>query len=351
MPGTGAGDHAGATAPRARREAPSPRVGVVVLNWNGAADTERCLASLYDARPRPDIVVLVDNASRDGEVERLRRWISHAAGRDGWRWTERVDGLDADPAPVPAPWLVLHRLTTQRGFSGGNNAGLRTLLRLADPTHLLLLNNDTVVARDYFAALADALRQAPPATLLSGTINEMDRRDRVWYAGGRMLPLRALVLHRYDVPEDGAPRPTEFVTGCALVMSRAAHNLLGPLPECYFPAYMEDAEYSWRARAAGVAVLYAPRPLVYHRGGASAGRATESPWPAYLGVRHRAFFARRNLRGALRAVAIGYLVVTKPARALAELARGRPAMAGALLRGLVSGLWSPAARSRPPAPG
>ncbi|MHB1223861.1 MAG: glycosyltransferase family 2 protein, partial [Gemmatimonadaceae bacterium] len=142
-----------------------------------------------------------------------------------------------------------------------------------------------------------------------------------------------------------------FITGCALVVSRAAYDILGPLPECYFPAYMEDAEYSWRARAAGLAVLYAPRPLVYHRGGASAGRATESPWPAYLGVRHRLFFVRRNLRGRQRAIAIGYMIVTKPARALIELVRGRPAMAGAILRGLVSGLWSPAARSRPSARG
>lgn len=335
---------------------------MVVLNWNGTADTERCLGSLRAADPRPATVVVVDNASRDEEVDRLRAWIAGAAKVGAWGWTEceeddappddergdrePEEGDERGDRAVAEPWLVLQRLGSQRGFSGGNNAGIRTMLRTSrpTPTHLLLLNNDTEVAPDYFAALDEALRAAPEAALLSGTINEMEHRDRIWYAGGRLLPLRSLALHDREVPRDPEPRPTAFVTGCALVVSRAAFELLGPLPECYFPAYMEDAEYSWRARAAGLAVLYAPRPLVYHRGGASAGRATESPWPAFLNVRHRAFFARRNLRGARRAAALGYLLLTKPLRAMFELGRGRPAMASALVRGLVSGLWSPSAR-------
>ncbi|MHB1223862.1 MAG: glycosyltransferase family 2 protein, partial [Gemmatimonadaceae bacterium] len=208
----GGSDSAALARRTVHEEASAPRVGVVVLNWNGAADTERCLASLYAARPRPAAVVLVDNASRGGETERLRAWIAHTAARDGWRWVEREDDGEAhdggaiDGDATPAPWLVFHRLTTQRGFSGGNNAGVRTLLALSRPTHILLLNNDTEVAPDYFAALAGALGSTPAAVLLSGTINEMDRRDRVWYAGGRVLPSRALVLHHYEVPSDPAPR-------------------------------------------------------------------------------------------------------------------------------------------------
>lgn len=335
-------------AARNARAGTSPRVGVVVLNWNGAADTERCLSSLRSAEPRPAVVVVVDNASRPADAERLRGWIARHARDEGWSWAE-CEGPDATAATSSdneAPWLLLQRLPTQRGFSGGNNVGIRTLAALADPTHFLLLNNDTEVAPDYFAALTDALLAAPASVLLSGTIHELERRERVWYAGGRFVPWRALALHDLDVPADAAPRPTAFITGCALVVSRAALDALGPLPECYFPAYMEDAEYCWRAGEVGVAVLYAPRPVVYHLGGASAGRATESPWPAYLNVRHRAFFARRNLRGARRLTALVYLMVTKPARAIHELARGRRAMAGALVRGLVSGLCSPAARQR-----
>lgn len=320
----------------------APRLVVVLLNWNGAPFTRRCLDSLLAAHPRPAGVVLVDNASRPGELEELRALVEERAASGGWRWTELVDDERLAPGVLQAaPWLVLQRLTEQRGFSGGNNAGIRTAISLVAPSHLLLLNNDTEVAPDYFAALAVALRAEPEAALLSGTIRELEDRRRVWYAGGRMIPLRALALHDLEIPADPAPRPTGFVTGCAMVVSREALRTLGPLPECYFPAYMEDAEYSWRARRAGLRVLYAPLPLVYHHGGAAAGRAVSDPWPAYLGVRHRAFFVRRNFHGPRRWLALAYLAATKPARAVLEIARGRPAMASALLRGTLAGMLSP----------
>ena len=315
--------------------APEARVGVVVLNWNGLADTLECLRSLHDAEPRPAIVVVVDNGSREDPTGAVRR----LAAERGVAATV----LDADgsiPADVAAPWLVLLRLGENRGFAGGNNAALRLLHRRPELTHVLLLNNDAVVAPDYFARLDEALRASPDAALLSGTIYEFDRRDVVWYAGGDTLPHRALVLHRARRPASDAPVPTSFVTGCAMVIARRTLDLVGPLPECYHPAYVEDAEYSWRVRAAGLPVVYAPAPVAYHKVGASAGRSESSPFVAALLARHRAFFVRRNLRGATRAAAIAYLVVTKPARAAVELLRGRPAMAGAILGGTLRGLRS-----------
>jgi len=69
---------------------------------------------------------------------------------------------------------------------------------------------------------------------------------------------------------------------------------------------------------------------------------------AYLLARHRPFYVRRNLRGLTRAAAIAYLLATKPARAAAELLRGRPAMARAVLVGTLSGLLSPDARRETP---
>lgn len=311
------------------------RVGVVVVNRFGTDDTLACLESLASARPGPACVVVVENASGDDSAERLLAW---ALARDVT--TAEVHDDEPLPADAAPPWLTVARLSAHRGFSGGNNVGLRLLDRRAELTHFLLLNNDTEVAPDYFAALADAARHAPEAALLSGTIYRHHDRSLVWWAGGISVPWRALTVHRTEVPGDDQPRPTSFITGCALVISRAALGVLGPLPECYFPAYVEDAEYCLRALQRGVSVLYAPRPSVYHKVGATSGFTTISPAYAYLATRHRGFYVRRNFRGALRLAAIAYLAVTKPARAAVELLRGRPALAGAYLRGLVSGLMS-----------
>ena len=222
--------------------------------------------------------------------------------------------------------------------------GLLLLANDAQWTHVLLLNNDATIASDYIARIDDALQAAPDAGLMSGVIYRMDPPNDVWFAGGRAVPWRALVTHVEQRFDDDRPVPTDFVTGCAMVVSREALNTLGPLPECYFPGYMEDAEYCWRARQAGLSVLIAPRAFAYHRVGASFGTDIASPRIGYLLTRHRLFFVRRNLRGLQRAGALAYMAITKPARVVAELLRARPRLAMAIARGTYEGFTSRAVR-------
>ena len=295
-------------------------VGVVVINWNGLADTLACLESLVAATPGPARTVVVDNGSTDGSVNGLRTWLAAHRGHDGLA----VDLVES---------------STNLGFSGANNIGVERLR--ADPLirHFLLLNNDATVDRTYFGELARALNAAPDAGIMGPTIYVTGRPGEVWYAGGSFVPLRTLVIHNTIVPAAELPRSTEFVTGCAMLIARRAWDTLGPLPECYF-IYHEDAEYSWRAHAAGLAVLYAPRPVVYHAVGGAMRRQATRPRVAYLKTRNRVLFVRRNLHGWKRWGALAYLVVTKPGRAVAELLRGRPALGAAFLRGLAEGLVS-----------
>jgi GT2 family glycosyltransferase len=145
----------------------------------------------------------------------------------------------------------------------------------------------------------------------------------------------------YDVPESGTSIPTEFVTGCAMTISRELVHRIGTLPECYFPGYSEDAEYSRRARENGFQVLYAPKAVAYHKVGATAGHAKSSPRVLQIQVRHRVFYVRRSFHGLERFIALGYLAVTKPAKALLEVIAGRPRMAMAVLRGTVEGFTTP----------
>jgi GT2 family glycosyltransferase len=293
-------------------------VGVVVVNWNGEAETLACLQSLVAAAPPPGRIVVVDNASRDGSVEALKRW--------------RAGPGAACPVSILAS-------ATNRGFAGGNNVGITHLA--SDPAiqRFLLLNNDATVAPDFFAQLAHALAQAPGAAIIGSTIYAAGPRQEVWYAGGYFVALRALVVHRHSVPRTSQPVATEFVTGCAMVVSRSGWERLGPLPECYF-MYLEDAEYCARAHAAGLPVVYAPGAVAHHVVGSSIARAVHRPQVEYWKARNRALFVRRNLRGWTRWGALGYLAFTKPGRAFAETLRGRPVLGWAVLRGTLAGLLS-----------
>jgi len=303
----------------------APSFGVVVLNWNNAHDTIPCLESLLGADPRPTHVVVVDNGSTDASVANIRRW-------------GRQHGVIAENGELP--WLIVIEAGANRGFAGGNNLGIKLLQDQTEVTHLMLLNNDATVAPDFFAEISAALENAPGAGLLGSTILEDPARDRVWFAGGTELPMRALYRHRFEVPLSDEPVPTDFVTGCAMVISRPVLEKIGPLAEVYFPLYWEDGEYSFRARRAGFPVLYAPRATVYHKVGATMGPANVSPVVAYCQNRLRVFYVRRNYRGWTRAAALGYLAFTKPGRAVIEAAKGRPRIGWEILRGTVSGFVS-----------
>lgn len=308
------------------------RIGVVVLNWNGTDDTIACVESLLQCQPKPDRVVVVDNGSRTSTLENLLKWADQRALSP-----EIYVNADSNPPPAGSSWLTFLMASRNLGFAGGNNIGLRYLEACGEISHFLLLNNDATVAIDSFARMHDALESRPAAGLLTGTIYEDPDRDTVWYAGGHEIPWRALVVHEHDVPTGPAVRPTEFISGCLMLIARRVTVRLGLLPDCYFPLYHEDAEYSTRARKAGFEVLYAPEVKAYHRVGGAVGAAEDSPLITRAQIRNRILYVRRNFRGLERAVALGYLLLTKPGRILVEAMKGRLAIAGALYQGTVEG--------------
>ncbi|SRR6266545_1336407 len=296
-------------------------IGVAIVNWKRPGETIACLESLRAAVPAPARVVVVDNASSDGSLEALQHWA-------------------ADHPDLP---LGIIQSEANRGFAGGNNLGIAQLAQDPRLGHFLLLNNDATVAADFFAEATRAIGEVPHAGLLGATIYEGTTRNRVWYAGGRLPRLRALATHNTRVPPHAVVVPTEFVTGCAMLISRVAWAMLGPLPERYF-MYFEDTEYSFRARAAGFPVLYAPRVVVHHAVAGAERRSLPRAEAEYLFTRGRVLFVRRNLRGWRRSGALSYVVLTRVVRAFSAALTGRPRLAWALLRGAIDGFVLEATR-------
>lgn len=306
--------------------------GVILLNWNGYDDTAATLESLRLANPRPAYVVVVDNGSHDDSATRLAMW----SGANGV--TGEVHDITETDRFSRDTWLRIILAKGNKGFAGGNNVGIAHLAKNTRATHFLLLNNDAFVAPDYFTRLSDALRSVPDAGIMGCTIYHYPETSQVWFAGGYEDRLRGVALHRYEVPEGANPFPTEWVTGCAMLISRKLYDTIGGLAECFYPIYCEDSDYSLHARAAGASVMIAPAAHVYHRVGGTVGVGEVVPRVAYWQTRHRLFCVRRNYSTGERVIAISYLIMAKPIRALTHLLRGRPAMAGAICRGLLHGL-------------
>ena len=290
-------------------------IGVVIVNWNGCADTVACLESLVEADPRAASIVVVDNGSTDDSAETLTRWT----------------------ARHPALRISVIADAMNRGFAGGCNVGIAHLLTDSGVRHFLLLNNDATVDRFFFAELAAAVALVPDAGIFGVTIYGTVAGGGVWYAGGRFVRVRSAISHTISVPRNEVAVPTEFVTGCAMLISRPAWMTVGPLPECYF-MYFEDAEYCLRAQAAGLPVAYAPRAIVHHAVNATVRRAVDPALNDYWFARARALFVRRNLRGREKWTALAYLALTVPPRSAVKALRRGPRRGWGLFWGTIRGL-------------
>jgi GT2 family glycosyltransferase len=314
------------------------RWAVVIPSFNHADDAITCLASLQKTQARPERVIFVDDASTEDAVGTIARWA--ALSGDSY---QVVDVTDFGAGVAADSWLTIVASKRNSGFAVSCNIGLGYVRDHTDSPFVLLLNNDAAVSSSYFRDLAEGLASAPNVGLATGTIYEWDQRT-VWYAGGRFNPLRAVAEHYLEVPSNGQPRDTEFVCGCTMLISRAALEKVGLLPECYSPCYCEDADYSLNVQKSGFSLVYVPRAKAFHRVSSSLGREARSPQVIYWFNRNRGYAMRRNYSGWRRAAGIAYLATSKPARALLELFRGRPKSGAAFIRGTFAGFFDPVAR-------
>ena len=295
------------------------KLAVIVLNWNGLADTRALLPTLAAGR-LPEgwtlETLVVDNASSDGSAEALGREF---------------------------PEVQLLRLSENRRFAGGNNAGLeRALAGGADA--VALLNNDTVADPGLFEHLLLALEQDPRAGAAAPLIYYGAPSDRIWYAGGRVSTALGLAAHRglreRDHGQYRAVEETGYLTGCCLLAWRKVWEQVGPLDERYF-IYAEDADWCLRARRAGYRLLFVPTARLWHSVSGSSGAM--SPWKIYQRTRANLTLFGTHARGFGRLTWGPAYAAQELARMAWLLARGHGAAARALPRAFAdaaAGKWA-----------
>src|SRR5690606_24696788 len=159
--------------------------------------TIACLESLHAAALGGARVLVVDNGSRDDSVARLR-------------------------ARFPDQEILA--LPENRGYAGGNNAGIAHALA-AGARAVLLLNNDAVVAADFLVPRIWVLNGHLRVAAVSSAPLRPDRETlelawlRVHFGHGlvRRVGMHALPSEGYN-----NPRPVPVVVGCSVLMAADA---------------------------------------------------------------------------------------------------------------------------------
>jgi GT2 family glycosyltransferase len=244
----------------------SPKVAIIIVNWNRERDVLDCLDSLSRIEYPNYQIIVVDNASVDGSVASIQKEYSG---------------------------VMLIESKENVGFVEGNNIGIKAAMAQG-ADYSLLLNNDTLVAPNFLNDLVAAAEENPKVAVTGPTIFYAGYPNVVWSAGGainwRRGVTRMLGLDEEDRGQFGdKPRAVDFVTGCALLVKMRILNEVGLLDPRFF-AYYEETEWCVRIRNKGFTILYVPTSKIWHKIGRDE-RAT-SPNVHYYMTRNRLLFLK-----------------------------------------------------------
>ncbi len=230
-----------------------PKLFVIVLNYNGKDTLPACLASVYQSDYSNFEVVVVDNNSKDGSFEAAKNQFSRAHF-------------------IRSPQNI--------GFARGNNLGLRFALeKFAD--FVLLLNNDAFLQKNTLSILLEAAQEKKsPAIFNPLIVNKNDQK--IWFAGGKIKWLQMKNVHLTKATA-AKIYPTQYCTGCAMLVSKEIFKKIGLFDERYF-LYYEDADFSVRALKAGFGLFICPSAKVSHAEQSCAKNKTKVYWLVLSGL-------------------------------------------------------------------
>ena len=222
------------------------RVCCILVNWNGAEDTMRCLTSLESQTYADLDVLVVDNGSTDGSVERICRYVR-----------ERDAGATVRMSLVKAG--------ANLGFARGNNLGVQAALA-KDAAMVWLLNNDTECPPETLERLMAAAKRAPRAGIVGSVLFYADGPSRVQaWGGGHVWPSVAYTTHFRAARR---LRRNDYLTFASVLLRPAMLQEVGLLDEDFF-MYFEDVELCLRAQRAGWRLAVAADTAILHRVGGS----------------------------------------------------------------------------------
>ncbi len=257
------------------------KIAVIILNYNGIDDTIDCLKSIRTLEKDGNNleIIVVDNNSSDGSQEVLSKL------KD----------------------IHLIKNSSNLGYSGGNNVGIKYVLK-KNSDFILILNNDTVVDKRLLMNLVEAAKSAdiisPKIYFSKGYefrkswYRGYDLGKVIWYAGGNIDWVNIIGKHigvdEVDKNQYDKPRETDFATGACMFVKSEVLKKIGLFDEKYF-LYLEDMDFCTRAQKAGFKIIYEPRAIIFHKNAQSV-QGSGSELQDYFITRNRLLFALKFAR-------------------------------------------------------
>lgn len=283
-------------------------VSIIILNWNGWKDTIECLESLYRINYPNYEVILVDNNSSNDSVKIFRKW---AQGKektsspikyfeytkeelDTRQYLKDKEKLDHFPSDKK---LFILKNDKNYGFTGGNNIAIKQILREGRSEYILLLNNDTVVSKDFLTELIKVAENRKNIGIVGPKIYNYDgkKNQKTIQSAGSSMNLYTGNITMYggnqiDRKQFDDIRTVGCISGACLLIRREVVQDIGLLDDKLF-AYFEDVDWCLRAKEKKYDIVYAPASTIWHKIAKSSSKMPELIM--YYRVRNRFLFEKR----------------------------------------------------------
>ena len=224
-------------------------LSVIIVNWNTRELLLNCIDSFYRSiKGLTREIFVVDNGSRDGSVDSVRRAF---------------------------PEIELIQNQRNLGFAKANNAALR----ISTGRYALLLNTDVILKNGAIETLAEFMDRNPGVGIAGGQLingdgskqNSFDNFPSLTTEVLNKSLLRILFPKRYPSKRVNYSSPIDVhsVIGACMIVRSQAIKEVGLLDEDYF-FFMEETDWCYRMKSQGWRVCHVPRAEIMHLQGKTA---------------------------------------------------------------------------------
>lgn len=256
-----------------------PKVYIILVNYNGIADTKECLKSLQNITYPNYDVIIVDNASKDHDALMQDKEIQNNA--------------------------ILIFSKYNNGFSDGNNQGIAYALN-HNADYVLLLNNDTIVEKDFLEALVSTAEKHSDAGIVTGNIFYYSQPDMLWYSNGSFDKKTCIteMVH----PTEYEETKITFACGCLMLIKASVLQQIGMLSDKFF-LYSEDTDFCCRVAKEGYQLYWTKKSVIYHK--VSASTINNSDFQQYYLVRNNLLMIEQYSTNHMKSYFLRFLLCFK----------------------------------------
>lgn len=209
------------------------------MNYNGRDFLEGCLDSVLGQTFNDFEIIFVDNNSTDDSINFIKSNFSD----------NRIKIVVSEK---------------NLGFAGGNNLGLKN----ASGEYIVLLNNDTVVDKDWLKCLYELIDSETTIGIAQSLVITEGIPSKYYEKNGTVDLLGHNIMEVFDIEEDGIGEIFQ-ATGCSLIIRKSLLDDIGGLFLDEYFAYAEDTFLCFKVKFFGKRIMHTSKSLVHHKGNAT----------------------------------------------------------------------------------